>query len=90
MSMAGQMMLIEVFLLERYYPIATIPRLSLQTAHTATSPFYITCSRSKSPLRMVLQTGKTRLWVQQKGSGVLVVYHDIQCLMRLANLDMDC
>lgn len=88
--MAGQMMLTEIFSLEKYYPIAIIPRLSLQTAHIATSHFYITCSRSKSPGRMVLQTGKTILWVQQKGSGVLVVCHEIQCLMRLANLEMDC
>ena len=92
MSMAGQMMLIQVFPLERYYPIATFPRLiSPHTAYTATSLLYITYSKSKPPGRMVLQTGKARLWVEQRGSGSLVVCHNLQCLTRsLANLKMDC
>ena len=91
MSMAGQMMLIQVFPLERYYPIATFPRLSPQIVYTDTSLLHITCSRSKPPGRMVLQTGKARLWIQQRGSGSLVVCHGLHCLTRnLADLKMDC
>lgn len=54
------MMLRHVFPLERCYPIATFPRLSLQTAHTATY------KDIKANLlgKWVLQAGKARLWVQ--------------------------
>lgn len=77
MFMADQMMLRQVFPLKRYYHIATFPRLSLQIAHTSTSHLYITCSRSKPFGKMMLQTGKARLRVQQLGFGALVVCHNI-------------
>lgn len=79
MSMAGQMMLIQAFPLERFYPTASFPRLNPPTAYTATSLLCIACSRSKPPGRMVVQTGTERL-VRQRGSGALAVHHDTQHL----------
>lgn len=88
--MAGQMMLIQCFPQKGFILLPLFQGLTLKLLMSLLLFFTsITCSRSKPPGRTVLQTGKTRLQGQQRGSSTLVVCHNLQYLTRrLANLEM--